>query len=219
MRRISSVDSSGPNPGIAFGSVKSQAFSDSPTKSRIAGSDVHTRRSAARVSSTGTPSRRNAVTSVSALIDSSGGRGAGSNAGVAGVFATAAGAASVAFGGATVFTASASRLRRDQRFRKSSSVIVVTVAAARQRLGVLAVALTLEELPLDMVLGNESRHDLADRFRHRDLLDQIGGAFGKALAFGRIGRDGDELIGRIALGPGHHDPEARRAAREIVAVI
>ena len=49
---------SAPNPGIAVGSVKSQSFSASPLKSRIAGSAAHARRSAARASSVGTPGAR-----------------------------------------------------------------------------------------------------------------------------------------------------------------
>ena len=65
----SSVTRADRNPGIAFGSVKSQAFSASPTKSRIAGSAVHARRSAARVKSAGTPARRNARMSVPAVIE------------------------------------------------------------------------------------------------------------------------------------------------------
>ncbi len=66
---------------MAFGSVKSQAFSARPTKSRIAGSAVHTRRSAARVSSCGTPGERKARMSVAEVIDSSDGSLVRSNSG------------------------------------------------------------------------------------------------------------------------------------------
>src|SRR4051812_45915858 len=174
MRLTSSVDSSGPKPGIAAGSVKSHAFSASPTKSRIAGSVVHTRRSAARVSSAGTPARRNAAMSVSALIDSSGGKLARSNSGSAVGFASGFGssiAGSAVRGSASAFPIS--RLRRDQRARKSSSVIVISVTAPSQRFRILTVALTLEERTLDVVFGDEGRNDLANGFRHRHLLDQI----------------------------------------------
>ena len=74
-----SVSSSGPKPGIAPGSLKSHWFSAMPMKSRMAGSLVHALRSAARVSSGGTPARRNAMMSVSAAIESMGGRLARSN--------------------------------------------------------------------------------------------------------------------------------------------
>src|SRR4051794_41190327 len=90
--------------------------------------------------------------------------------------------------GAAGFSASAtSRFRRDQRLRKSSSVIVISVAAPRQRLRILAVAFPFEERTLDMVLGNEGRNDLADCCRHRDLLDQIAFALRKSLALCGIG--------------------------------
>src|SRR3954468_24008816 len=194
IRLISSVDSRCPKPGIADGSVKSPAFSASPTKSRIAGSAVHTRRSAARVSSAGTPLRRNAVMSVSALIDSIGGRLSMSKSGSA--FCAASALCSLTSGfasaGGSASAFATSRLRRDQRARKSSSVIVISISAARERLGILPVALALEELPLDMVLGDERRNDLLNRLRHRHLLHQIGGAFGKTFAFRRIGRDGHQ---------------------------
>ena len=71
-----------PKPGIALGSVKSQAFSESPTKSRMAGSAVHARRSAARVSSGGTPGIRKARTSLADVIESSEGSLLKSNAGL-----------------------------------------------------------------------------------------------------------------------------------------
>jgi len=78
MRRTSAStwfaeQSSGPKPGMAFGSLKSQAFSASPTKSRMAGSALQARRSAARLNSLGTPLRRKAAMSVAASIDSIGG--------------------------------------------------------------------------------------------------------------------------------------------------
>ena len=68
------VISSGPKPGIAFGSLKSHWFSAMPIKSRMAGSLVHAFRSAARVNSVGTRLCRNPRTSVLALIASIDGR-------------------------------------------------------------------------------------------------------------------------------------------------
>ena len=88
-----SVASSGPNPGMAVGSVKSHWFSAMPMKSRIAGSVVQTRRSAALVNSAGTPDCRNARMSLSAVMDSIGGRLAGSK-GTLGGSPAAAGAPS-----------------------------------------------------------------------------------------------------------------------------
>ena len=68
------VISSGPKPGIAFGSLKSHWFSAMPIKSRMAGSLVHAFRNAARVNSLGTRLCRNPRTSVLALIASIDGR-------------------------------------------------------------------------------------------------------------------------------------------------
>lgn len=55
---IALISTSGPivpKPGMLFGSLKSQSLSCSPLKSRIAGSVVQARRSAARRNSAGTP--------------------------------------------------------------------------------------------------------------------------------------------------------------------
>src|SRR5215468_9298957 len=82
---ISSAFESGPKPAIASGALKSQSYSASPTKFLMLGSEAQVRRSAARVNSDGTPGARNARMSVSAVIDSIGGRLAGSNASSAGV--------------------------------------------------------------------------------------------------------------------------------------
>ena len=62
--------SSGPNPPMAPGLLKSQAYSDSPTWSRIAGSSDHILRIAAFFSAAGTPSRRKAERSPSAVRSS-----------------------------------------------------------------------------------------------------------------------------------------------------
>ena len=77
--RPTSSPSIGPKPAIAPGALKSHEFSDRPTKSRIAGSNDHTRRSAARVKSSGTPVSRKARILDSAPTDSIVGKLAGSN--------------------------------------------------------------------------------------------------------------------------------------------
>ena len=81
MERNSGVSWSDPKPGTLSGLAKSHWFSAMPTKSRIVGSDTQTRRSAARVSSSGTPGARKARISLIAVIDSIDGKVAGSNSG------------------------------------------------------------------------------------------------------------------------------------------
>ena len=72
-RRGTSAGSSGPKPAIeSF--VKSHWFSAIPMKSRIAGSLVQARRSAARESDSGTPGLRKSRMSVPAVIESSEGQ-------------------------------------------------------------------------------------------------------------------------------------------------
>src|SRR5262245_24767915 len=100
----------------------------------MAGSDDQARRSAARFSASGTPVRMNAVTSVSELIDSMGGRLSPSNFGngaVSGAEATPPGSlfATGSAGGlpaASVFSvrSPASCLRRDQRLKKLSGSFI-----------------------------------------------------------------------------------------------
>ena len=68
MRRTSALPI-GPNPGIESGALKSQEFSDRPTKSRIAGSALQARRRAARLSAAGTPRCRKALMSELAVIE------------------------------------------------------------------------------------------------------------------------------------------------------
>jgi hypothetical protein len=84
IRRNSGLSSSEPNPGTSSGLVKSHWFSAGPTKSRMVGSVTHARRSAARVSSSGTPRARNARTSLVAVMASIGGSAVGANAGRSG---------------------------------------------------------------------------------------------------------------------------------------
>jgi len=78
--RRSSPAWSGPNPGMPAGSVKSHWFSARPMKSRMDGSSDQARRRAALVSSAGTPDCRNARISLADVIESMGGRLAGSKA-------------------------------------------------------------------------------------------------------------------------------------------
>jgi hypothetical protein len=73
-RRAASLERVGPKPGTPSGALKSQAFSASPMKLRIAGSADQARRSAARASSTGTPGCRKTRMSVLASIVSMGGK-------------------------------------------------------------------------------------------------------------------------------------------------
>jgi len=123
-----SEQSSGPKPGIAFGSLKSQAFSASPMKFRMAGSADQARRRAARLSSCGMPLRRNAVMSVAASIDSIGGKLDKSTSGFGGFSAVPGGGvrscSSIGSAGSgAALPDLASCLRRDQRARNSWSLI------------------------------------------------------------------------------------------------
>ena len=179
---ISSVGRSGPKPGIASGALKSQAFSESPTKSRIAGSAAQARRSAAWVSSAGTPRARNARMSVPASIDSTRRQARGIEglrcrlavaAPLAGARASSPARATPAGGAAASAAGSGARfavscLRRDQRDRKCSFSLTRRLVLTRarppaERLRIGAIALALEERPLDVMLGDERRHHLLDR--------------------------------------------------------
>src|SRR5262249_49942199 len=146
--RSSSVISNGPKPRIAFGAVKSQAFSDSPTKSPIFGSAAPPRRSAARVSSAGAPGARRGRISRAAGIVAIGGGFGGSNVVSDGSGAPGSpGAASLsvrrsspdsALAGSGTGTladfiasaSSASRFRRDQRAMKFSGSLIVAPSAS-----------------------------------------------------------------------------------------
>ena len=235
MRRRRRSRSSGPKPGIPSGSLKSQAFSSSPTKSRMAGSAAQARRSAARVRVSA--ARRSAemrVMSVSARdrIDRWQARrdriparrrvrcGAVSRllrfraAGRRNRFAC--------FGSSSAFAglALAARPALEEIFRLAHLRSSVSAAAPRQRFGVGAVALALHECALDMVLGHEGRNRVAA------TVSGIGtgstrsfAGFRQALAFGRIGGDDRKLVGRLALGRPQHHPQRRRADREIVAIV
>src|SRR5689334_19980015 len=131
---------------MAFGALKSHEFSERPTKSRILGSLAHARRSAARVSSAGTPGARNARISVSAVMLSIGGSFARSNTAADGSGAPPrAGAASLSLrspsppparvaslAGAAAGRAAAScvaALRRDQRAMKFSGSLIPAASA------------------------------------------------------------------------------------------
>jgi hypothetical protein len=129
---MSSPASSGPKPAMAPGSVKSHWFSAMPMKSRMAGSLVQARRSAALVSSAGTPDCRKARISLAAVMLSSGGRLARSmSAAGASRRGSGAGGPSAAWprwaagrapsGSACLWTGSRSRrLSRDQRAKNRS---------------------------------------------------------------------------------------------------
>ena len=120
----SGVPRNAPKPGMALGSVKSHAFSASPTKSRIVGSADQARRSAARLSSAGIPLRKNSVMSVAAVIESTEGNFDRSISGSEAASAVSGDAAAVCPGGDGACSAALdSCLRRDQRLRNSSSLI------------------------------------------------------------------------------------------------
>src|SRR6516162_8696504 len=117
-------------------------------KLRMAGSVVQTRRSAARVSSNGTPGARKALMSEAPSIDSIGGRGAGARAST--VVGEAGFARSATLGGG-FFSASdcaaALRFRLDQRARKDSSPLIAppdlpSLSCQSLRIGAVALALT-----------------------------------------------------------------------------
>src|ERR1700736_3437381 len=140
-------------------------------KSRITGSLTQARRSAATVNSAGTPDRRNMLISVQAVIESSEGRLAGSNIGVARVSSAAASSSlaelvtavldGAAFSGSSVlrfFRDSDSCFNRDQRETKFSGSLIfgpffIAAATEGRRRGLLTAS--LEERALDMVLGDE----------------------------------------------------------------
>src|ERR1700719_1904565 len=107
---------------MAVGSLKSHWLSAMPRKSRIAGSADQALRSAARVNSGGTSACRYWRISLSATIDSIGGRLAGSKAGEegAGDGTTVSGDATSVSGDAT----SDSCFNRDQRERKFSGSLM-----------------------------------------------------------------------------------------------
>src|SRR5437899_11954498 len=141
----------------------------------MAGSASQARRSAAVLSSVGTPSARKARISVSAAIDSTGGRSLGSTARAGGITCAAptvgASLLGVAASGAapmsaSVFAAAASCLRRDQRRKKPSGSLIFGVlrdgAVPPERFRVGAVALALMERPLDVILGDECGYVVAD---------------------------------------------------------
>src|SRR6185437_13097713 len=125
-----------PKPAAAPTALKSQALSERPTKSRTAGSVDQARRSAAGLTSAGTPAARNGWRSDPGPIESREGKQAGSNGGstsLATGVAKAAGASSAARSwlGWRLSGGAAARLRRAQRARKDSeSAIAVPVLRA-----------------------------------------------------------------------------------------
>jgi len=130
-RRRTSSPVSAPNPGTPSGAVKSQAFSASPTKSRIAGSAIQARRSAARATAAGTPDARKGLRSVAPLIDSIGGSGISAavtrTAGASGAVSPSVSCGGSRFAGCG---AAAARFRRDQRARKSAAPLTVLSRSA-----------------------------------------------------------------------------------------
>jgi len=118
---LSPVSCSGPKPGIVVGLVKSHWFSAMPMKSRITGSLTQARRSAATVSSAGTPDRRNRLISVRAVIESIEGRPFGSNIGMARVSVPATSSSSAELVTAVLDGAARSRNSVSRFLRDSDS--------------------------------------------------------------------------------------------------
>ena len=169
-----------------------------PTKSRIAGSAVHARRSAARVSSAGTPGCRKARMSVPPRSNSIDGRlreierRFGLSRRARRCAAAAARQASrpcrrgssrrsgrqlVGLAPHACGATSAS----GNRPARSSSSSSRSRTAPRQRFRIGAIALALEERLLDMMLGDERRQRPSRiALRHRHRLDQIVAGFGAA---------------------------------------
>ena len=202
----------GPKPGMAAGSVKSHWFSAIPMKSRIAGSDVQARRKAALVSSAGTPDCRKARMSVPAVMESIGGKLAGSNGGGEGEFAgvlqlpldrrerfsiRSADSGSPTSG----FSCLAfSRFRRDQRATKFSGSLIARSPAHRsrpRRLGSSRSRWRLKNGRSTWCSAMNCRNRLGDGLRHRHGVDQIVACLRVGLAFGRVSRNSEYLVGRL----------------------
>ncbi|MGY3122401.1 hypothetical protein ACVWXQ_006338 [Bradyrhizobium sp. S3.14.4] len=64
----------------------------------------------------------------------------------------------------------------------------------------LTIALPFDEWSFDMMLGDEPADDLGDAWWHRHGFDQIAACIGKRLALRRIGRDREQLVGRLGAG-------------------
>ena len=132
-RPTSSVGASGPKPGMDVGSVKSHWFSARPMKSRMAGSTVQARRSAALVNSAGTPAAKNARMSLPdvmvSMSGSAGSSGAGCGGGrpspaAPGAVSSPRAASGVGLGGSSAVSGRwrSSRFKRDQRVKNVSDL-------------------------------------------------------------------------------------------------
>src|SRR5215831_12398950 len=88
----------------------------------------------------------------------------------------------------------------------------------RQRLRIRAASLALDELSLDVVLGDEVFNHLAQHLGHGHRFDEIGAGFGESLSLGGIGGDRRNRIGPGTLRRAEYDPQTRGTARKILAV-
>ena len=88
----------------------------------------------------------------------------------------------------------------------------------REHLGIGAAPLALEELLLDMVLGNEAFNRFAQDVGHRHRLNEIGACLREGFPFRGIDRDGCDCIGPGALRRAQYDPDVWGARCEVVAI-
>src|SRR3954447_8460716 len=153
-------------------------------KSRIAGSLVQALRRATCVSSGGTPARKKAVMSVSATIESMGGRLVVSK-GISARFGTTARSVS---GNSSAPSSEdlAVCFNRAQRSNElSRSLTGISVGPIATDCALLT-ARPFDERTLDIMLSDEPAENLSDFQWHRNGLDQIAASIRKRLAFSRI---------------------------------
>src|SRR5215831_8594441 len=105
-----------------------------------------------------------------------------------------------------------------QGIPRCRSFMPTFMVAPRQRLRIRAASLALDELSVDVVLGDEVFNRLAQHLRHGHRFDEIGGGFGESFSLGGIGGDGRHRVGPGALRRAEYDPETRGTSRKILAV-
>jgi hypothetical protein len=88
----------------------------------------------------------------------------------------------------------------------------------RQHLGIGTALLSLDEFPVDMVLGDELLNRIENSFGHGYRFDQIGAGFGEGFSLRGIGGHRRKSVRPRALRWTQHDPDAGRAEANIVAI-
>src|ERR1700676_980375 len=101
---------------------------------------------------------------------------------------------------------------------RRSFVPTFIMMTPRQRLGIGAASLAFDELPFDVVLGNEFFNRVAKNFGHWHRFDEIGAGFREGLPLRGIGGHGRHRVGPGALRRAHHDPDVRGAGREVLTI-